>query len=285
MTKARALAVGCALAVGPVVVLLLPARQPPEPIEKPRVPSSTASAAADSSGDSTLGDLQPIEKFVDENLEVRADWETELFHLASSSQGERYEKGSSPYSRPFDDSDPDMQALMGQVYAQGGCAQPGRPCEPAHNLMRLGGNRLADYLIRQFELGLEQGYPDRLTYLSYIAYTESDSGFRYIRDRVRNREELSLDDQRYAARALSYTAEPKAIPIAFELLESEHDIGILKSAVNTLWRVPIVTGELSPSVLDTLVALNSGELHDGRLRVTSGRALEYLRSHFDVEHE
>jgi hypothetical protein len=127
---------------------------------------------------------------------------------------------------------------------------------------------------------MEQGYPDRLTYLEHIASTQSEVGFRYIHERVQGRAKLSLEEQRYAVRALSRTGHPEAIEVAFELLRTERDLGILKSAVNTLWRVPVATGELPPGVVETLRALESGGLHGGLLRELSGTALDELAKHF-----
>jgi hypothetical protein len=150
-------------------------------------------------------------------------------------------------------------------------------------LLQFGGDRLARYLIAQFEKSIELGYPDRLTYLSYIAKTKSRTGFDYVKDRVENRSVLSVEDQRYAVRALSHTGQDEAIDIAIDLINTESDHGILGSAMNTLWRVPVHRRELRPGVVDFLMALHRGDLRNGDLRRFAQQALNALRRHFQFD--
>ena len=125
-------------------------------------------------------------------------------------------------NRPFDSSDRDMQQLMDSLHDGGSCGKdPGQRCSETEARFAAGGDRLARYLIRQFEAGLSEGYPNRVTYLSYIAYTHSEVGFQYIADRVRNRSGLSEDDAENSIHALGRTADARAIDETLRVLRDE----------------------------------------------------------------
>lgn len=179
----------------------------------------------------------------------RSEWARDFFEQASATESDvgPYREGSSPRFRPFDDSDPEMQALVGRAYAVGGCAQPGRPCKPALDVFRSGGDRLAAYLIEQHRRAERGGYPNLRTGLDLIAYTKSQTGFEFIRDRVANSSGMPIEDRRWAVRSLSKTGHPDAIDIALELVD-DPDRGVMTSAMNTLWRVSVDTGVLRDDV-------------------------------------
>jgi hypothetical protein len=211
-------------------------------------------------------------------VEVDTSWAARSYQ-AVAGDAPPYEEAPRRSLRPFDDSDPAMQALMGEVYARGGCARPGQRCEPAHRVLVRGGDRLARYLIDQFERSISAGYPDRLTYLEYTASTESETGFQYIRHRVRRGPELGRDDYEYAARALSKTGHDGAIDEAFRLLEEETDEMVLFYAINTLWKVPLERGELRDDALARLLELK--DAGHARVRVAARTGLVKLAERFD----
>jgi hypothetical protein len=157
---------------------------------------------------------------------------------------------------------------------------PGQACQAAADLLQIGGDRLARYLIRQFEASLTDGYPNRLTYLSLIAETRSEVGFEYVLDRVRRKDDLPLEDWRYAARALSYTGRDAAVDEALQLLDTQTDPAVLTSAVNTLWRVAEAQDELRPDTLARLLELEQSG--SPRLRPLAKGALDRLGSRFPV---
>jgi hypothetical protein len=134
-------------------------------------------------------------------------------------------------------------------------------------------------LITQFERSIDAGYPDRLTYLEYIADTRSQAGFEYVRHRVRRGPELELEDHRYAVRALSFTAHDRAIDEALRLLEEETDEGVVSSAIKTLWRVPLARGELRDDALAKLLELK--DAGHARVRVNARSGLVELSRRFD----
>lgn len=126
--------------------------------------------------------------------------------------------------RPFDASDLEMQQLMRTLHTGTGCGKgTGQRCSEREARFAGGGDRLARYLIEQFEASLREGYPDRLTYLSYVAYTHSEAGFQYLTDRVRNRSDLSADDAETAIHALGKTADARAIDEILRVLRDEVD--------------------------------------------------------------
>ena len=202
----------------------------------------------------------------------RSDWAAS-FYRAASDPGP-YREGASPTTRPLDDSDPEMQQLMKQVYAVGGCAQPGRPCQPAVDLVRGGGDRLAAYLITQYERTLEDGYSNWVTYLTLVGETQSDTGFEFISQRLERQPDLSIEERRALITALSHTAHEEAIDIALGILGSESDVGMLNRSVNVLWRVSIDVGHLRPDVRDLLLERRA----EGWIQAK--RAISYLNGHF-----
>ncbi len=167
-----------------------------------------------------------------------------------------------------------MQQLMKQVYAVGGCAQPGRPCQPAVDLVRGGGDRLAAYLITQYERTLEDGYSNWVTYLTLVGETQSDTGFEFISQRLERQPDLSIEERRALITALSHTAHEEAIDIALGILGSESDVGMLNRSVNVLWRVSIDVGHLRPDVRDLLLERRA----EGWIQAK--RAISYLNGHF-----
>jgi hypothetical protein len=105
--------------------------------------------------------------------------------------------GFGKYLRPLDDSDREMRQLVETFFEVTPCGNREREsdlrdgiCPEALGLLAGGGNRLAGYLIRQFEENEREGFPNRGTYLRLVAYTESDVATRYL---------LRLVDQREAA--------------------------------------------------------------------------------------
>lgn len=278
MRSRRGLILAGLLAVFLLGVVLL-ARHHEQEVATANAPTALDRGAAEDPRDIVDTREEVIEQF------QTTAWAQELFQSVTLAKGApQYEPGSKTKLRPFDDSDPEMQALMNEVYENGGCARPGEPCEAAAKLLRGGGDRLARYLIVQFTESLAAGYPNRLTYLSLIAYTNSNEGFRFVASRVRAGPDLDLADYQNAARALAHTGHRDAIPEAVRLLEQETDLNVLSGAINTLWRVPIATGELDLKVVDRLLSINAGELASCG-RFCAQRALDglfRLRDHFDL---
>jgi hypothetical protein len=268
----RKIVLGGAAAVAVLMLWLLMSREEwTDPVE----PQAQVAKDMDHGESPGATSQQPVPR-----IQPSSEWSWRLFQLAEASQPGPYRPGSGVYARPFDDSDPEMKALMAQVYAQGGCAQPGERCKPASDLLVMGGDRLASYLITQFERSLKDGYPDHLTYLSYIAKTESETGFEYVLDRVRRKGELSVDDWRYAARALSHTGQDGAVDEALRLLATETDPGVLDSAVNTLWRVAEARNHLRRDSLEKLLELEASG--PPRLQSLASGVLDRLSQNFQV---
>lgn len=251
-----------------------------------RVRESFVAEAASRPTDGTPAESPKVLN-LDESLEIvrsneehiirpRSDWSRSLYRTVSSDGDERvpYVEGVSPLSRPFDNSDPEMRALVAEVYARGGCATQDGPCEAAAEVLRSGGNRVAAYLITQYERSVHDGYPNTVTYLTLIAHTHSDVGFEYVRNLVEE-SEGSRQARRHAMRALSRTGHPEATDIALRVIQTDPDPGILPTAINTLWKVAIATDELRPDVSDFLIDFSKDPLYGGYAAL----ALRRLREH------
>jgi hypothetical protein len=89
-------------------------------------------------------------------------------------------------ARPFDDSDPEMRVLLEAFYDATPCRTEAHgPCPDAVELLRGGSDRLATYLIRQTEQARRERFPEDLTPLRLLGFTESRTAFLYLRDIVR----------------------------------------------------------------------------------------------------
>jgi|GEM_PF-5302895 len=210
------------------------------------------------------------------SLEARSDWAPSLY--AAAGDPGIYRPGESRDTRPFDDSDPEMQRLMAEVYAVGGCGRPGVPCAPAMERLRRGGDRLAAYLIRQLVESERGGWPNNDTFVAYIAYTGSDTGLRFIRERIASRASLSAQDHLWAVDMLGETARLEAIDVALELLRDptlpKHYVDHL---ANVLWKIPLATRKLHPEGLEVLRELSA------RGWVNAQGGLRAVERHFDLE--
>lgn len=110
-------------------------------------------------------------------------------------------RGSSPtvVHRPLDNSDPEMKRLAEQYFGRGPCnSGPGVRCPEAGLPLEAGGDRMAAYLIRQYEESFHGGNNTQ-TLLSGVARTRSDTGVAYVLDRTRSpRDKRELDEALYA---------------------------------------------------------------------------------------
>lgn len=156
-------------------------------------------------------------------------WVTILGVLLSQSVSAQETRQSSALSgtatgqvmlRGLDDSDAEMKALLEEIRSSPTC-EPGPICEPRKSLYRQGGDRLADYLIRQYEASVTEGYPGG-AYLAKVTLTGSMRGVRYVVNEYRNPRDSQA---RIAAlHALAAAADPDAIDIAMGLLEQKGNI-------------------------------------------------------------
>jgi hypothetical protein len=150
----------------------------------------------------------------------------------------------SAFLRALDDSDPDMKSLMVRFFDSVPCSERNDGlCEEAHGLLTGGGDRLAAYLIRQHEANEREGFPDRVTYLRLLGYTESRTAYDYLAvltaaEAKTLRENPGLDPfaLQTALEALGRTRDLRALPAILELLDVS-DPGIQQAALNAADRV------------------------------------------------
>lgn len=128
-----------------------------------------------------------------------------------------------PLRRPWDDSDPEMRIVVEKYLGKSRCVrQPGERCpnwkERRADLVKEG-DRLAEYLIRQYEASVAEGFFDTQTMLTMIARTESDMATQYLiglAERPRSDKEL-----RFSLSALKECRSDKAIVAALRMLSSQ----------------------------------------------------------------
>lgn len=133
-------------------------------------------------------------------------------------------------------------------------------CPPVEEIFREGGDRLASYMIRQHEVSVREGYAETLTYLSYIGYTESDTAFEYLRDRLRDRRSFPKKYNRNVIRALGHTADERVMDEAMRLFEEEStDADYRADALRALVRTMEKTGSRRPDAVEFLRSLADHE--------------------------
>ena len=112
--------------------------------------------------------------------------------------------------RPLDSSNVEMQSYMRAIEALGPCGKgPGETCG-RRQLFKDAGPALAEYLIAQYELSVAEEYLGSPTLLRYIAYTETEVGFSYIR-------RLAFEKNHRALEALAFTNDVRAVDTAMAL--------------------------------------------------------------------
>lgn len=115
--------------------------------------------------------------------------------------------------RPLDDSDPEMQMLAHLHFGGGGCNREGKVCWEKLGPLRGGGDRLALYLIRQYEETVREGALGERRLLTAVGGTGSREGLRYLRSLIDN--PPSPKAHRDAILGLRYHGSHEALALAF----------------------------------------------------------------------
>jgi hypothetical protein len=181
--------------------------------------------------------------------------------------------------RPYDDSDPEMRSLLDAFFDLTPCGPPGAGiCPEAQDMLRGGGDRLATYLIRQYE-GPEPPPPlSRWTYLRLIGHTESTTAFDYLSTLVATQaDSVSADPTTdtttltFALEGLGRTKDPRIVPQALALLDrfpQNPDVRI--RAVGAVGFVQLKHGP-QPEVITRLTALQTELATRQAVRAESGQ--------------
>lgn len=137
--------------------------------------------------------------------------------------------------RPPDDSDPEMRRVWLEILGAPNCKDFSMTCEPRASLFKSGGDRLAEYLIRQYEESVIQGHPGAGHYMLYIATTGSERGIRYVLDEYQNPKRTG--GRSAALQGLLDARDPRASDVALRLLNDEKVTGRMsKLALEVLTR-------------------------------------------------
>lgn len=187
-----------------------------------------------------------------------------LLASVGAAQTEPEDPPPPPSLRPLDDSDPEMKGLLGTFFEQTPCGNSATGlCEQAIALLRGGGDRLASYLITQYERNEAEGYPNHGTYLRLLGHSESKSACSYLTTLVRSRADALATDHSvlahqhliFAIEGLGNTRHLEAIDPALEMIDRfGDDEEIQIRAVNALDRVQSKHGEQA-RVRERLLAL------------------------------
>jgi hypothetical protein len=175
------------------------------------------------------------------------------------------------HGRPLDGSDPEMKRYFSSI--------PGGDCgnelqlnryhrrESAHRKFVEGGDRLALYLIRQYQASVAEGYVDSARFLNYAAHTTSETAFSFItrllEEARQRRDRVNLLN---ALRALRWTEQPAAIDIALAILATEEDSVVRTDAIEVVRRTVDFTEAHRPDAIEMLHAIewDESELHPVR---------------------
>lgn len=199
------------------------------------------------------------------------------------------DRGERPVTRPLDESDAEMKALVEEFFAMVPCGtETSGICDAAVEHLMSGGDRAASYLIRQYEEGIAEGYPNRVTYLRPIGLTRSDVAYRYLSALVAERaaayENGSLEDRSrllWALEALGNTANPAVADEAVAIFARFGDVDVRRRAVRAIDFVQR-QHSLSPAVVDQLEAgrqaMSELQLQEDPVRASAERG---LRGHLD----
>jgi hypothetical protein len=188
-----------------------------------------------------------------------------LLASVGAAQTEPEDPPPPPSLRPLDDSDPEMKALLGTFFQETPCGNSATGlCEEAIALLRGGGDRLASYLITQYERNEAEGYPNHGTYLRLLGHTESTSACSYLTTLAGSRADSFAADPSvlahqhliFAIEGLGNTRQMEAIDPTLQMIDRFEDEEVRIRAVNALDRIQSKHGEQA-RVRERLLALRA----------------------------
>lgn len=146
---------------------------------------------------------------------------------------------------PLNDSDPEMKALLESLMGRGPCGSPSG-CPERRVGYEQGGERLARYIIAQYERCVSEGYY-ATELLSRIAFTSTDLGFQFLRSQVEaGPESVGMREYRFSLQALARVRDPRAIDVAVSVAQSDEPKRIRSLAVQVAGEVMRASG-VAPS--------------------------------------
>jgi hypothetical protein len=188
------------------------------------------------------------------------------------------------HDRPFDASDPAMQAYAEYLFRGGGrdCAYNGRFYRYGYGddvraQFVAGGDRLARYFIEQYEASLREGYVDAIRFLKYVAYTGSETAFAYLSELIRRGpSQLGSNEYRYALAALAKMLDPRSIDMFLHIVASEEESGIRRIAVSGIGSILDRTEVDRPDAVNALRTIEAAASEAEVVRRSAWGALNKL---------
>jgi hypothetical protein len=178
---------------------------------------------------------------------------------------------------PPDDFDP----LMKEWYLRsiGECHDPVVGCEPRRTTMAYGGDRMAHYLIHQYEMNEATPGCVGAHYLRMIGFARSPVGIQYLLQEIEQPHSPGRDQ--IALSGLRYSASQQAIDKAIEVLGRGDKGHLHASAVYVIRANAILMGHLLPSDEAFLRSLETGR--EARIAGSASVALKDLEQRGIVE--
>ena len=170
--------------------------------------------------------------------------------------------------RPADDSDPEMQKLWNEIVHTPSCNSVLVLCEPRLGKIKAGGDRLAKYLISQYELSeaAQEGSGD--SYLRFVGAT-GESGKSYLLERASRPETMQI-----GLEGLLFAEDLRAVDKAAWVISQRNPQLPNVLAVNVMRLNMITSGVIRPGDVAFLRRLEEDKAFD--LRGYASRALKDL---------
>ncbi len=126
---------------------------------------------------------------------------------------------SSPgaWYREPDATDPEMAELLRIYLSQGRCPYDQRPCRNKRLPLAIYGDRMARYLIGNYQAAMREGYPVNGTLLAMIAATESPTGITFLQGLVTNG---APEERVYGVRAAGRCRDQRGIDAVLSVVRA-----------------------------------------------------------------
>ncbi len=180
--------------------------------------------------------------------------------------------------RPADDSDPEMRDYTLMLERLGPCAKgPAEQCDEARTLYAAAGSRLTDYLIRQYEASVDEGFLGAPHYLVMIGKTRTNRAVEYLRSELTEPRDPRM--RRYALHALVYVEDARAIDEALPWIDApQADPREREAAITAAQKNAELLGRSDDRLNHKLQVLERAGSEPYNVRYRASRALDALES-------
>lgn len=180
--------------------------------------------------------------------------------------------------RPADDSDLEMRDYVLMLERLGPCPKgPAEQCDDAREAYAKPGQRLTDYLIRQYEASVDEDYLGAPHYLVMIGKTRTDRAVDYLRSELANPREPR--SRRCALHALVYVEDSRAIDEALKWVDDPGAAPrVRETAITAAQKNAELLGLSHPHLNQQLQAMERDPTQPYSVRYRAYRALDALEA-------